>query len=222
MDNISLSEHLAHLADKLRDLSAFGLRFSADPYDQQRYRSVQDAALELQALAGGEEPASLEPLRIPLFGRPTPLSVGDAAVIDDEGRILLMQRADSTGWAMPGGALEVGETPAEGVVREVWEETGVRCQAVALAGVYDSRLAGFRSRQQHYVIHFLCRPLEVPPGSHQGLETLATGWFSEHALPVPLDPGHAGRVAVAFQVWRGERAAWFDPAAQQPPASGQS
>jgi 8-oxo-dGTP pyrophosphatase MutT (NUDIX family) len=171
---------------------------------------VQDAALELQALAGGELPESLEPLRGGLFARPTPLSVGDAAVIDEQGRILLMQRADDATWAMPGGALEVGETPAEGALREVWEETGVRCRALALAGVYDSRLCGLRTRQQLYVLNFLCCPIEVPPGSHEGLETLATGWFSEDALPEPLHHGHEARIRVAYALWRGERAAWFD------------
>jgi 8-oxo-dGTP pyrophosphatase MutT (NUDIX family) len=48
-------------------------------------------------------------------------------VIDPQGRILLMQRTDDRKWAMPGGGLEVGETPAAGVVREAFEETGVRC-----------------------------------------------------------------------------------------------
>ena len=41
---------------------------------------------------------------------------GIAAVIDDSGRILLVQRADNGLWAMPGGDFEIGETPAAGVV----------------------------------------------------------------------------------------------------------
>ena len=76
--------------------------------------------------------------------------MGDAAVIDDDGRILLVQRADNSKWAMPGGAMEVSETPAEGVVREAFEETGVRCEVVALVGVFDSRLCGTISRHHLY------------------------------------------------------------------------
>ena len=69
-----------------------------------------------------------------MFSRHTPLTAGDAAVIDPNGKILLMQRADDCTWSLPAGGLEVGETPVDGVVREVLEETGVRCQAVALVG----------------------------------------------------------------------------------------
>jgi len=91
------------------------------------------------ALATGETWEQIEPLRATIFSKPTPVTGGDAAIIDDEGRILLIQRADNGLWAMPGGALEVGETPAEGVVREALEETGVHCQPIALVGVFDSR-----------------------------------------------------------------------------------
>lgn len=40
---------------------------------------------------------------------------------------------------MPGGGFRVGETPAEGPVREALEETGLKCEPVALVGVFDSR-----------------------------------------------------------------------------------
>ena len=65
---------------------------------------------------------------------------GTAAIIDDDGKILLMRRSDNRLWNMPGGILEVGETPAAGVVREALEETGVRCEPIALVGVYDNRM----------------------------------------------------------------------------------
>jgi ADP-ribose pyrophosphatase YjhB (NUDIX family) len=83
--------------------------------------------------------------------------VGDGAVIDPDGRLLMDRRADNGMWAMPGGALEVGETPAEGVVWEVLEETGVHCRPVAMVGVFDSRLCGTESRHHLYHFVFLCR-----------------------------------------------------------------
>jgi ADP-ribose pyrophosphatase YjhB (NUDIX family) len=209
---ISAAEQIALWADKLRDIAAMGLHFSKNIHDEGAFRGVQTVAMEMMALATGESLAQLEPLRDTVFARPTPLTVGDAAVIDDNGRILLIRRADNGKWAMPGGALEVGETPAAGVVREALEETGVHCRPVALVGVFDSRLCGTTSRHQLYMFVFLCEPLDRPEiiePSH-ALEVTDKGWFAEDDLPEDLDPGHRSRIPEAFRVWRGEGRAFFD------------
>ncbi|SIR16743.1 NUDIX domain-containing protein [Haladaptatus litoreus] len=48
-----------------------------------------------------------------------------AVVTDDDGRVLLVENGWSGGWIIPGGTVETNETPAEAVVREIEEETGV-------------------------------------------------------------------------------------------------
>ena len=205
-----IAAKIALWADRLRDISAMGLHFAENGYDQTRYHAIQDTAMEMYALVSGESIEEVEPLRGPLFSRPTPLTVGDAAVINSEGRILLAQRADDHKWTMPGGALEVGETPAAGVIREAFEESGVRCQAVALVAVHDSRLCGLISRHQLYAFTFLCRPIGEIPSHFQCEETLDTGWFAEDALPEAMHPGVLSRIPEAFRVWRGDAAAYFD------------
>lgn len=201
-------------ADQLRDISATGLRYSPNIYDRENYQKIQDIALEMLALAVNESPAQLEPLRAPLMSRPTPLSTGDAAIINDRGCILLIRRADNQKWAMPGGALAVGETPAAGVIREAFEETGVRCKPVTLVGVHDSRYCGTTSPHHLYQFLFLCRPLDEgevqTPPSHAN-EVLEVQWFAEDSLPANLDPGHVSRITEAFRVWRGDNQAYFDP-----------
>lgn len=207
----SLAQQLAHWADKLRDVSALGLAFSTDVYDRERYQAVQDVALSLQALATGEPLDRLEPLRAPVFSRPTPMVGGDAAVIDDRGQILLIRRADNQRWAMPGGALEVGETPIEGVLREVIEETGVPCRPVRLVGVFDSRRCGLVSRHHLYVLTFLCRPTGKRKESiSHSCEVLDTRWFPEQGLPAGIHFGSLPRIRLAYQLWRGEGQAFFD------------
>ncbi|HMN26753.1 MAG TPA: NUDIX hydrolase N-terminal domain-containing protein, partial [Caldilineaceae bacterium] len=124
---MSLAQQLSLWADKLRGLSALGLHYAEHLYERERWTQVQDIAVEIFAQASGEAPETLEPLRGTVLAHATPLAVGDAAIIDAAGRILLIQRADNGLWAMPGGAFEVGETPAEGAVREALEETGVHC-----------------------------------------------------------------------------------------------
>lgn len=62
---------------------------------------------------------------------------GSAVVVDDEGRILLQRRSDSGNWALPGGAMDIGETFAQSVVREVKEETGFDVRIERIIGIYS-------------------------------------------------------------------------------------
>lgn len=210
------TSEIALWADKLRDIAALGLHFTESAYDEERYRAVQDIAMALSAAAVGQPVEHLEPLRATVFSHPTPLTVGDGAVIDDHGRILLVKRADNKKWAMPGGALEVGETPAEGVMREVLEETGAECEPVALVGVFDSRICGTVSQFHLYQFVFLCRPLTdaAHATASHAHEVLRTTWFAEDQLPADIDPGHVTRIPHAFRVWRDGGPAFFDIAAR--------
>jgi ADP-ribose pyrophosphatase YjhB (NUDIX family) len=66
------------------------------------------------------------------------LVVGSSAVVvNDEGRILLQRRSDSGNWALPGGAMDIGETFAESVIREVKEETGFDVRIERIIGIYS-------------------------------------------------------------------------------------
>jgi 8-oxo-dGTP pyrophosphatase MutT (NUDIX family) len=71
---------------------------------------------------------------------PRPNSLVPAAsgvVVDDQGRILLHRRADTGFWALPGGAMDLGESIAQTIVREVKEETGLDIEPVRLVGIYS-------------------------------------------------------------------------------------
>jgi ADP-ribose pyrophosphatase YjhB (NUDIX family) len=199
------TQQIALWADRLRDMSAMGLHYAKDIYDRQRYREMQTMAMEMHALATGDSLESLEPLRDTVYSRPLPFPVGDAAIVDDAGRLLLIQRADRGTWAMPGGALEVGETPAQGAVREALEEAGVHSAPVRLVGVFDSCYHQTQSRFHLYQIVFLCQPSGEPDDDHpsHGHETIGKGWFAEDNLPANMDPNHISRIPHAFRVWRG-------------------
>ncbi|PKN31335.1 MAG: DNA mismatch repair protein MutT, partial [Deltaproteobacteria bacterium HGW-Deltaproteobacteria-20] len=56
---------------------------------------------------------------------------------DEDGKYLMIRRADTGTWSMPGGTLEWGETVRDALVREVREESGARVLEVGrLVGVY--------------------------------------------------------------------------------------
>lgn len=87
--------------------------------------------------------------------------VGVGAVIVEDGRVLLVRRGHEPmkgHWSLPGGLLELGETLADGVVREVKEETGLTVEPVELIELLD-RIHRLGERvQYHYVIaDYLCR-----------------------------------------------------------------
>lgn len=209
---MQLAKQISLWADVLLDISAYGLQFTKDTYDRERFQEVQDIAMAMLALSTNKTLAQMEPLKASIFSRPSPLVGGDAAVINDAGHILLIQRSDNAKWAMPGGLFKVGETPAEGVLRETYEETGVSCRVVALIGVFDSRLCGTTYPLHIYQFVFLCHPLNSKQTSvpkHKN-ESLDSNWFSEQLLPDDIDPGHVSRIPEAFRVWRGDTRAFYD------------
>jgi 8-oxo-dGTP diphosphatase len=87
--------------------------------------------------------------------------VGVGAVVVDDGRVLLVRRGSEPlkgHWTLPGGALEVGESLAEGVAREVREETGLEVEPIELIEVLDRIHREGERVHYHYVIaDYLCR-----------------------------------------------------------------
>jgi len=58
-------------------------------------------------------------------------------IFDQQNKILLCHRRDYDLWNLPGGTMEVGESPWECVVREIKEETGLNVEIKKLIGVYN-------------------------------------------------------------------------------------
>lgn len=58
------------------------------------------------------------------------------AVFDGDDRVLLQQRRDNGAWELPGGCVELGETPWSAARRECIEETGTRPRDLTLSGCY--------------------------------------------------------------------------------------
>jgi ADP-ribose pyrophosphatase YjhB (NUDIX family) len=60
----------------------------------------------------------------------------NVVVTNDAGEILLIRRSDNDNWAIPGGAIDLGESLTEAAVRETREETGIECEITGLVGIY--------------------------------------------------------------------------------------
>jgi 8-oxo-dGTP pyrophosphatase MutT (NUDIX family) len=118
-------------------------------------------------------------------------------IFDGERRLLMVLHSDRRIWVLPGGCIDPGETPADAVVREVWEETGLAVEPVALRGVYsgpDFLVRYPNGDEAIYVMSvFECRPTggSLKP---DGVETLAVRYFSEAELSGVPTPVWARRI----------------------------
>lgn len=112
-----------------------------------------------------------------------------AVVVNDRGEILLHRRSDNAQWSVPGGAMELGETIAQTVVREVKEETGLEVEIQRLVGVYSDpayvvAYSGGEVRQQ-FSICFACRIAGGELATSD--ESLEVGFFAPHSIPdIPM------------------------------------
>jgi ADP-ribose pyrophosphatase YjhB (NUDIX family) len=61
----------------------------------------------------------------------------NVVVTNDQGEILMIRRTDNDNWAVPGGAIDLGESLTQAAIRETKEETGIDCEITGLVGIYS-------------------------------------------------------------------------------------
>jgi ADP-ribose pyrophosphatase YjhB (NUDIX family) len=193
------SGQLVRWAEALAGVARTGLAFTTSTYEAERYEEVLTIAADIrhtaEDAAGGRRQDTIEQYRTEWLrsigsgraGYVTPKTAVGAVVGDDQGRLLLIQRADSGTWLYPTGWADVGYSPAEVAVKEVLEETGIRCEVVRPLAIIDGLRAGF-SRVPLVSLVFHCRATggEVTP---HPVECRDAGWFSRGELPDPLANG---------------------------------
>ncbi|MEV7086040.1 NUDIX domain-containing protein [Streptomyces sp. NPDC093085] len=107
-----------------------------------------------------------------------------AVVLDDEGRVLLGRRADTGRWSLISGIAEPGEQPAVTVVREVYEETAVRCEVERVVLVQALKPVTYPNGDhcQFMDICFRCRAVGGEARVNDD-ESLEVAWFPVDGLP---------------------------------------
>jgi ADP-ribose pyrophosphatase YjhB (NUDIX family) len=108
------------------------------------------------------------------------------AVIREDGRMLVIKRRDNGNWEPPGGVLELDETPQEGVVREVLEETGIRVEVEQLTGVYKNMARGI------VALVFRCKPSEGVAVTTS--ESVAVEWITPKQVTARMSEVYAARL----------------------------
>ncbi|HKL30603.1 MAG TPA: NUDIX hydrolase N-terminal domain-containing protein, partial [Natrialbaceae archaeon] len=124
------------LLDELRAMARTGLNFTDDPYDEERYERMLELVDQYYGRTLDRPPEAVRDRLADELGQVTPKVGALAAIFDEDGRILLIKRSESGAWCLPGGAMELHETPEEAAVREAREETGLDVRVDALIGAY--------------------------------------------------------------------------------------
>ena len=113
------------------------------------------------------------------FARAMTLGVR-ALVIDDDGRIFLVKHSYVSGWHLPGGGVEAGETLTQAVARVLREEGNIEVTAPPqLHGIFFNNRA---SRRDHVAL-FVVRAFRQSAAPAPDREIIAHGFFALDALP---------------------------------------
>ncbi|RSS73310.1 NUDIX hydrolase [Streptomyces sp. WAC06614] len=111
-------------------------------------------------------------------------------VVRDDGRLLAIRRADNGTWELPGGVLEISETPEEGVRREVLEETGLDVDVAELTGVYKNVTLG--------VVALVFRCKATGGAERTSDETTAVQWLTPGEVSERMSEVYAIRLLDAL------------------------
>ncbi len=171
---------------EIQAVAQSGLTFAKDPYDLERYEQLRALAARVMAAHCNTDGTRIEALFKDQYGYATPKVDVRGAVFRDDRILMVREAADNHLWTLPGGWADVNLTPAENVVKEVFEESGFNCVATKLAAVWDRSRQGNQPPAPFSItrLFFLC---ELTGGSAAtSLETSEIGFFSEHEIPADL------------------------------------
>ncbi|MEM9016433.1 MAG: NUDIX hydrolase N-terminal domain-containing protein, partial [Verrucomicrobiota bacterium] len=124
------------LVKEIRALAQSGLHYTKDPYDRERFERLIKITSELYTLLSESDLEAIERFFIPETGYATPKVDLRACVFRDEKVMLVRERSDRL-WTLPGGWADQNESPSEGIVREVKEESGFDTKIQSLYAVKD-------------------------------------------------------------------------------------
>lgn len=179
-------------ARRLQAIAQTGVAYGQpDVYDRERYEQVRQIAAEMLAADG--EVAAVDGVLALEAGHATP-KLDVRGIVFRDGEILLVREGGA--WSLPGGWVDVGESPSEAAVREVLEESGYETRAVKLLALLDRDRHGYEPHAWHiWKAIVLC---ELAGGEQQTLhsETDAAAFFSRDSLPEPLRSGRATRAVI--------------------------
>lgn len=187
VDRASTDPRWLRWAQSLQAIAQSGLTYTQDPFEIERYQQVREIAAQMIEAHCDLRAEQLVDLFAAETGYATPkVDVRGVVFRPDPSSghdsILLVRELRDGLWTLPGGWADVGDSPAEATVREVYEESGYQARAVKLLACYDRNKHGHPPYGFHiYKLFFQCQLLG---GEASGsIETADAGFFCEDEIP---------------------------------------
>jgi ADP-ribose pyrophosphatase YjhB (NUDIX family) len=181
MNTRSHTAAILEWARKVQAIAQNGLTFTQDPFDRERYQQLQELVTQVLYAQLDVAPARAAGFWEGEQGYATPKVDVRGAVFTADGVLLVRERSDGR-WTLPGGWVDVNDSPSAAVAREILEESGYRARAVKLAALVDKNRHPHPPGIHHiYKLMFLCELEGGAPALSQ--ETDAVDFFPLAALP---------------------------------------
>jgi ADP-ribose pyrophosphatase YjhB (NUDIX family) len=177
-------ETLLNDIKRIKSIAEIGLLYAKDNYDRERYHELNDISLSMMSRLTDTPLSKLSNFHVETGDYPTPKVDIRAFVIDDNDNILLARESADGCWSLPGGWADIGLSPREVVVKEVFEETGLRVEAQHLMAIFDKKCHPHPPQASYvYKIVLYCTLTDYPQTAQKGFDILDVGYFSIFDLP---------------------------------------
>src|SRR4029077_17439728 len=172
---------LLQWARKVQAIAQNGLTFTQDPFDRERYQQLQELVTQVLQSQLDVPLARAAAFWEGEHGYATPKVDVRGAVFSADRVLLVRERSDGR-WTLPGGWVDVNDSPSGAVVREILEESGYHARALKLAALVDKNRHPHPPSVHHiYKLFFLC---ELTGGTATiSDETDGVEFFSVNSLP---------------------------------------
>jgi ADP-ribose pyrophosphatase YjhB (NUDIX family) len=168
-------------ARKVQAIAQNGLAFTRDPFDKERYTQLTELVASILATELDMPVSAVKGFWEGEEGYATP-KVDVRGGIFDEDRVLLVRERSDGKWTLPGGWVDINDSPSGAVAREIFEESGYRARAVKLAALVDKLRHPHPPGIHHiYKLFFLCELTGGAPAVSS--ETDAVQFFPVRSLP---------------------------------------
>ncbi|MGZ6998689.1 MAG: NUDIX hydrolase N-terminal domain-containing protein [Acidimicrobiia bacterium] len=190
------------MLDEIRAIAETGLHYATDPYDRERCTRLLDLATRGYAAALDLPEPEVRARLARDLGYQSAKVGSDAAIFDEDGRILLVHRSDTDNWGLISGWVDPGESPEETAVREVREEVGLEVTGIELVDVLGRPASARFGPHAVVSVIYLCTVAPDPVTiSHEA-------FAAEYRDPADVEAWHANHeqlARIAAAAWAARR-----------------